>query len=89
MRIDLFLKKCSIVKNRSIAHKACENGIVKIDGQPVKASRNVLPGQRVSIDFTDRYLEFEILELPRGNVSKKASDQYYRILKDVPKQRNW
>jgi len=86
MRIDLFLKKCRLIKHRSEAKQACENGIVRIDGQPVKPGKPVKIGQRIAIDFTDRYLEIEVLDLPRGNVPKTLASQFYRIVKDEKKE---
>ena len=82
MRLDLFLKRCCIIRRRSEAKRACDNGIVTVDGQPAKAGRIVHAGQRVGISFMDRYLEFEVLELPRGNVSKADARGHYRVIRD-------
>jgi ribosomal 50S subunit-recycling heat shock protein len=82
MRLDLFLKRACLLKQRSEAKRACDNGIVSIDGQPGKASRNVAAGQRVSIAFTDQYLEVEILSLPLRNVSKAGAKSLYRVVRD-------
>ena len=82
MRLDLFLKRCCIIRRRSEAKRACDNGIVAVDDQPTKAGRTVRPGQRVAISFLDRHLEFEVLELPRGSVSKAAAREHYRVIRD-------
>ena len=82
MRLDLFLKRACLLKHRSEAKRACDNGIVTIDGNPGKASRNVAPGQRVSIAFIDQFLEVEILSLPVKNVSKSAAKSLYRVIRD-------
>jgi len=82
MRLDLYLNRCCLTKRRSEAKRACDNGIVKVDDRPAKASREVQPGQRVEILFTDRHLEVEILNLPLGNVSRKAAPSYYRVIQD-------
>lgn len=82
MRLDVFLNTCCIVKRRTEAKRACDNGIVTLDDHVAKASREVAVGQRVCIAFTDRLLEFEILDVPQGNVAKKNAHKYYEILRD-------
>ena len=80
MRIDLFLKKCCIVKHRSFAKLACDKGRVRVDGVRAKPSKEVQVGSTVAMNLTDRKLEVEVLALPTGNVSKAQAQKYYRVL---------
>tara|TARA_Y100001934_G_C11892029_1_gene558115 strand:- start:210 stop:482 length:273 start_codon:yes stop_codon:yes gene_type:complete len=82
MRLDQYLKTCCLVKRRSEAKRACDNGIVSIAGTPAKASRDIKTGDMIAIAFTDRYLDIEVLDLPKGNVSKSQAQTYYRIERD-------
>ena len=82
MRLDIYLKRCCLIKRRSEAKRACDNGIVTVDDAPAKAGREVRPGQRVTIAFLDRYLEVEVLDLPQGNVSKADAKKYHRVVRD-------
>ena len=82
MRLDVFLNACCVVKHRSEAKRACDNGIVTVDDQLAKASRAMQVGQRVTIAFVDRLLEFEVLALPPKNVSRKDVGTYYRVIRD-------
>ena len=82
MRLDIYLNTCCLVRRRSEAKRACDNRIVTVDGQEAKASRVLRAGQRVSIAFSDRLLEFEVLAIPRGNVSRKRAPEYYRVIRD-------
>ena len=86
MRLDLFLTKSRLIKRRTLAKAACDRGIVFIDGHQAKAGREVSQGQKLRIDFTSRTVEVEILQLPRGNVSRKESRELYRVLKEIRKQ---
>ena len=86
MRLDLFLTKSRLIKRRSLAKAACEKGIVWMDGHHAKAGKEVSPGQRIIIDFASRLLEVEILQLPRGNVSKKKARELYTVLRETPKE---
>ena len=85
MRLDLFLKKCFLIKRRSDAKRACDNGIVKLDDHVAKAGRDVVPGQRLAIAFLDRFLEVEVIALPTGNVAKGHAHRYHRLLRDEPR----
>lgn len=82
MRLDLFLKKCCLIKRRSDAKRACDNGIVTVGDQPAKAGRDVQPGQRIAIAFLDRFLEVEVLELPTGNVPRSKAHLFHRVVRD-------
>ncbi len=82
MRMDLFLTRCCLTRRRSEAKRACENGIVMLDGRRAKPGHAVGPGKRVSISFLDRYLELEILKLPTGNVSRADARSYYQVFRD-------
>jgi len=86
MRLDLFLKRACLVKHRSEAKRACDNGIVSVDGQRAKASKPIAPRQRVCVAFLDRLLEVEILSLPVKNVSRAAAKELYRIVKDEARE---
>lgn len=85
MRLDLFLKRCCILRRRSEAKQACDNGIVTVDDQPAKAGREVQPGQQIAIGFLDRVLEIRVLAVPRTNVSKRDASQYFEVVRDEPR----
>ena len=86
MRLDVFLNKCCLVRRRSEAKRACDNGIVTVDGQAAKASRVVMAGQIVCIAFLDRLLEFEVIAVPQGNVSRKNAPDFYEIIRDEARE---
>jgi ribosomal 50S subunit-recycling heat shock protein len=44
LRLDLFLKRCGLVKRRTQAKELCDAGGVAVNGREAKASREVLPG---------------------------------------------
>ena len=86
MRLDLFLTKSRLIKRRSLAKVACEKGIVSVDGHRAKAGREISPGQKIAIDFTSRFLEVEILQLPQGNISKNEAGELYTVLRETRKE---
>ena len=80
MRIDLFLKKTRLIKQREAAKKACDRGRVYIDDRPVKPGREVHVGDRITLELVNRRLEIEVLEIPTGNVSKARSSTLFRLI---------
>ncbi|GAB6076875.1 hypothetical protein JCM12825_17530 [Desulfurobacterium crinifex] len=86
MRLDQFLKLSRIVKRRSQAKELCDLKVVRVNGQIVKASKEVKPGDTVEIDTVSRYVKFTVLEIPSGkNVSKKKARELIEIIEDRKK----
>jgi len=74
------------VKRRSQAKELCDLKVVKVNGQIVKASKEVKPGDTVEIDTVSRYVKFTVLEIPSGkNVSKKKARELIEIIEDRKK----
>ena len=80
MRIDLYLKKSRLIKQRENAKKACDRGQIHIDDNPVKPSREVHVGDEITLDLVNQRLKIEVLEVPSGNVSKARSREIYRLI---------
>ena len=47
MRLDKWLKVSRLIKRRTVANEACDNGRVSVNGRPVRASYDVKVGDRV------------------------------------------
>lgn len=82
MRLDIFLSDTRLIKRRSVAKKACENGIVYVGGQKAKASKKIKTGQKIKIDFFSKIIEVEVLDIPKGNIKKEEAKSFYKILKE-------
>lgn len=65
MRIDKFLKVARIIKRRTVANEAADNGRISVNGKVVKPSYEVKVGDIVEIKFGDKISKFEILEIPQ------------------------
>ena len=86
MRLDQYLKQCRLMKRRSEAKRACDNGIITIDQVQAKASREVQPGNVIAIAFVDRYLDVKVLDIPKGSVSKAAAKGFYQVERDEERE---
>ena len=74
MRIDKFLKVSRVIKRRTIADEACQNGRVNINGKVAKSSTNVNIGDIVEVKFGDKTLKFKVLSLTEHVKKEEASD---------------
>lgn len=77
MRIDKFLKMARVIKRRTIANDAADNGRISVNGKIVKASYEVKIGDIVEIKFGDKISKFEILQIPK---TQKVEGEVIRIL---------
>lgn len=82
MRVDLFLKRSRIIKQRDAAKKACDRGMVSISGRPAKPGHQVAARDIVVVEWPHRRLELEVLDVPAGNVSKDRAQSLYNVLSD-------
>lgn len=64
MRIDKFLKMSRVIKRRTIANEAADNGRISVNGKVIKASYEVKIGDIVEIKFGDKISKFEIIQIP-------------------------
>ena len=79
MRIDKYLKIARLIKRRTIAKEACEQGKVSINGKIAKAGDDVKIGDRVSIAFGSGGIEIEVLDI-KDHVSKDMASELYKNL---------
>jgi len=77
MRIDKFLKLSRVIKRRTVANEAADNGRIVVNGKVVKASYEVKIGDIVEIRFGDKVSKFEILQIP---ISQKIAGEVIKIL---------
>ena len=73
MRLDKFLKMSRIIKRRSVANEAADNGRISVNGKQAKPSYVIKVGDRVEIKFGDKVSKFEVLKIPKAE-SKDVTD---------------
>ncbi len=80
MRVDQLLNKLCLIKTRSIAKKACDKNLVKINNKPAKASTRVVDGDIIEYSLYGYRNLLKIIEVPTGNVSKTNAPKFYEFL---------
>jgi ribosomal 50S subunit-recycling heat shock protein len=89
LRLDTFLSDTRLIKRRTQAKIACENQIVRMDGMVAKPGKEVKAGQIITINFTNKTLEVEILDIPSKNVKKEEAKNFYRVIREEVKKTDW
>ena len=77
MRVDQFLKKTLLLKQRAAAKLLCDKQYVKINGQYTKPSKHVHTGDIIEIETAKCVKKYKVLSIPSGNVSKGDRGMYY------------
>ncbi len=79
MRLDKFLKVSRLIKRRTVANEACDNGRVSVNGKVVKASYDVRVGDRLEIALGNRTLAVEVLQVAETVKKDDAVGMYREI----------
>ncbi len=77
MRLDKFLKVSRLIKRRTVANEACDNGRISVNGRVVKASYDVKVGDKIEISMGTRTVAVEVLEVS-DNVRKDDAAGMYK-----------
>ena len=77
MRLDKYLKVSRIIKRRTVANDACDAARVSVNGRPAKASYDVKVGDRIEIQFGQRTVAVEVLQVA-DNVRKDDATAMYK-----------
>ncbi len=71
MRVDKFLWCMRYFKTRSLATNVVNKNRVQINGQTVKPSKEVMPGDRLKIIKDQIHYECEVLQIPKSRIGAK------------------
>ena len=77
MRLDKYLKVSRLIKRRTVANEACDNGRISVNGRVVKASYEVKPGDKIAIALGARTVTVEVLVVA-DNVRKDDAVTMYK-----------
>ena len=77
MRLDKYLKVSRLIKRRTVANEACDNGRISVNGRVVKASYEVKVGDRIEIALGARTVAVEVVQVA-DNVRKDDAGAMYK-----------
>ena len=79
MRLDKYLKVSRLIKRRTVANEACDNGRISVNGRVVKASYDVKVGDRIEIGLGSRTLAVEVLAVAEAVRKDDAAAMYKEV----------
>jgi ribosome-associated heat shock protein Hsp15 len=83
LRLDKYLWSIRVFKTRSIATEAIEKGRVKLKGESVKASRNVVIGDIYEARTEHKNWILKVTQLLDGRLAYAEAVKYYEDLTPV------
>ena len=79
MRLDKFLKNSRIIKRRTVAKDACEQGRVEVNGKVAKPGLDLRTGDVIQVTFGSNVLRVRVLAMPE-TVRKDDADSLYEVI---------
>lgn len=79
MRLDKYLKNARIIKRRTIANEACDQGRVKVNDKIAKAGTTLKVGDVIEIQFGERPMKIKVLELLEHVTKEDALRMYEQL----------
>lgn len=83
MRVDKFLWTMRYFKTRTLATEIVNKNRVQVNGQVVKPSKEVMPGDKLQIIKDQIKYECQILQLPQGRLGAKLVPLYIQNLTPI------
>ena len=80
MRLDKYLKVSRLIKRRTVANEACDNGRISVNGRVVKASYEVKTGDQIEIAMGARTVAVEVVQVAE-NVRKDDAVTMYKEIR--------
>lgn len=81
-RIDKYIWSVRLSKTRSIATELVAKGKVKLNNEPVKASKDVKVGDVISIQRNNSFFNYKIKQLIANRVGAKLVEEYIEDITD-------
>ena len=79
MRLDKYLKNSRIIKRRTVAKDACEQGRVEVNGKTAKPGLELKKGDEICITFGSNILKVRVVSMPE-TVRKDDAESLYEVI---------
>lgn len=79
MRLDKYLKVARLIKRRTVANEACDNGLVTVNDKPARASYEVKEGDKISLRFGARTITVEVVSVQETVRQSEAAAMYRQV----------
>jgi ribosome-associated heat shock protein Hsp15 len=89
MRIDKYLWAIRVFKTRSIATDNCRDGKVTLNGEPIKPSKELKPGDILSLRKGPVHFSWKVIDFPKSRVSAKLVTDFAIDVTPAEELRKW
>lgn len=79
-RVDKWLHQVRVFKTRSLATQACAKGNVTLEGQTLKASRELKTGDVIEVVRADLRLRLRVIGFPPQRIGPPRVPEFYENL---------
>ena len=79
MRLDKYLKESRIIKRRTIANEACDNGRVLVNDKLAKASLEVKVGDVITVSFGNKETKVRVLS-DKAPLHKEDAEKMFEYI---------
>jgi ribosome-associated heat shock protein Hsp15 len=77
LRLDKYLWSIRLFKTRTLAAAACDNGKVKFNGSPAKASKHISIGDEYEVKTENKRWRIKVTGLLYKRVNYEGATKYY------------
>jgi len=85
MRLDKFIASLRILKSRSLAKTAADEGMIFLNGAAARASATVQIDDIIEIDIPRFYKKIRVVRMLSKSVKKSERSEFYDLLEDRKK----
>lgn len=79
MRLDKYLKVSRLIKRRTVANEACENGKISLNGRVAKPAADVKEGDIIELTLGERVIKVRVVKISE-HVTKSDSVDMYEVI---------
>src|SRR5271170_2814267 len=83
MRIDKWLKVSRLIKRRTVAQMACDQGRVFVNDRPAKSAAELKVGDKVHLELGSRAITVEVKLVPEKAVPAQNTPDLYTIIEEI------
>lgn len=83
MRLDKWLKVSRLIKRRTVAQMACEQGRVFVNDRPAKSSTEIKVDDRVHLELGARAITVKVLLVPQAAVPAQDASSLFEMLEEI------
>ena len=76
MRLDKYLKVSRLIKRRTVADEACDNGRVSVNGKVAKSAYEVKENDIIEIRFGEKMVKVKVIAVKEHVLKSDASAMY-------------